>query len=225
MNTKMFGILAMVLVAFAGTGVAFGHWVSTVYVNGIVTSGSFNIVVSDEGINTCCPEWVHVSSVVNSATNTVTENITNAFPGVAVWGQINLNNTGTVPGSVDWCGFCMTANDIEYPGAPVTASDEAWTNITGCFASAGSAVWNDTTGNVGGVPPTTQQWIVYWWWTDASGNNITFHGMLYPDQTVYFNYKIVFLEGLEQSETWLFNVTIPFVASCGCGNAGNNGGD
>ena len=199
----------MILVALAVTGIALGHWESTAYTNGVISSGSFNIVVSDEGITSSCPTYAPLSSV--SLGDTVTDTITDAFPGLVVNGTINFFNIGTIPGYLtNWTVLAYDSDTF-----PIgSGSDEAFAAIASNFTTAGSAIWNDTTGNLGGAPSTTQQWMVNWWWTFANGTPITvFGGWVYPGQAVLFNYDITFLEGLKMGGTWYFNVTATFAAA------------
>jgi len=208
MNTKILGILAMVIVALAGTGVAFGHWVSAVQINGVITSGSFNIetsIMTGNDTGSSCPS-VCVTSLVTTCphtnTNTITTTIKNAYPTTYAWGAVSFSNTGTVPGVLT--DIQMTVQNVE-PSGQLSPSDEVIT-LTAGNITAGSFVFADT--HFG------PQWVQAWYFTDMYNDLVNFNGTIAPHTTVVLHWQMGFQQGLEQAETWQLNTTYTFTAAC-----------
>jgi len=193
MKTKIFGMLAFVLVALAGTGIAYGHWTSVAYVNATVTSGTLDVQLSDEGIATNQVDKIVAKVSDNLVGNTLYININNAYPMLIVNGTFNLYNDGTIPAALNGIDWQLTDND----------GNDEWVVNTGQY----SAFVTDD-----GV---TSQANISWYTTPGgplglNGENATFN-QIDPGQTLYVHWQIVFQEALEQGETWTVNSTWTFV--------------
>lgn len=126
MNTKIFGILAMVFVALAGTGVAFGHWYDPVYANVQVQTGTLQVLLTNNegqpwvfgdqcsvhqgGLNPGFGNVVTATQCLNTPTNTtMTISICNAYPSIVVFGCFDVNNTGSIPAQFNGITFTPCA--------------------------------------------------------------------------------------------------------------------
>jgi len=193
MKTKIFGMLAFVLVALAGTGIAYGHWTSLAYVNATVTSGTLDIQLSDEGITTNQVDKIVALVDHELDGNTLTITIDNAYPMLCVNGTFNLYNDGTIPAALNGVDWNIYDND---------GNDEFFTST------------GDNCGFISDDGVTPQMNISWSSSNDGSlglnGQTATFN-QIDPGQTLYVHWKICFQEGLEQSETWYIYSTWTFV--------------
>jgi len=201
MKTKIFGFMALALVALAGTGIAYGHWTSVAYVNATISSGTLIVQLSNEGISTnqVDKQVANVSSslivplVAHVASNTLLITITNAYPMLCVNGTFNFYNAGTIPAGLNCLDLELNDND---------GNDEF-------FVPTGPNCGYMT--DESGVPMANFSWYT----TPGgplglNGENATL-SQIDPGQTLYVHWKICFQEGLEQGETWHFYSTWTFV--------------
>jgi hypothetical protein len=129
MKAKLFGMMAFVMFALAGTGIAYGHWQDQTYANVNIQTGYLQITLTN---NEGCP-WVFgdqcvyphpgtslyggavVSASQSLGTTTITNDtmnicIANAYPSICVFGAFDINNTGTVPAQVAPTPVCWTTS-------------------------------------------------------------------------------------------------------------------
>jgi len=195
MKTKIFGILAFVMVALAGTGIAYGHWYDYAYVNATITTGYLQVNLSDDttptisGGCTDCPSVVTATqSLSEEQSNTLDINITNAYPSIMVNGTFNIDNDGTVPAqlySVTW-----TATD----------TDSAPGDIN--FVADGNGGWYLVDDGVNMMDITLT-------FTNSTGATVT-PNEICVGNTIWGHWSISFLEPLEQGTTFWLSSTWTF---------------
>jgi len=197
MKTKLFGILTFVMIALAGTVIAYGHWYSSATVNATITTGYLDIALSNDtpypNILQCseCPDVVTAQQSLSSDGSTLSITIDNAYPGVFVWGIFNIANIGTVPAEMAPGSPSFTVTDNDSPPGDIII-------LPGLNDT--SAYINDDGYNM---------MLISWTFTNADGTPVT-SDTLCPQDTVYVHWGILFLEPLEQAtifsitSTWTF---------------------
>ena len=198
MKTKIFGILAFVMVALAGTGIAYGHWYDSANVNATIQTGYISVVLSDDmkphvwGGCKDCPQSMSTASQSISADNkTISITIDNAYPSICVCGVFNIENQGTVPVEPTDNAICWNITDSD---GSSTLNGDIKVSLSGNTA----IVCDDN----------VQIMTITYCMTDSPGNNgnVITSSTICPGQTVYVHYHICFQEGLEQDTTyWIYS--------------------
>ena len=190
------------MIALAGTGIAFGHWYDSAYVNVQVNTGYIDVQLDSTGLPTItgqcpnCPGTVTAVQLVYSGGllqvppnalgtvygDTLLLNITNAYPGICVNGIFSIDNIGTVP--------VMLAD-----GSPSFTLPAGWTTTS---AGTNSVYLVDGS--------SVQEIQVTWSFTDVTGAPFTATSLC-PGGIVYVHYSICFFEGLAQKQNYLFQST------------------
>lgn len=99
--------IAFILILALGTmGMAYGVWTETLFINGDIKAGNFDVVFtavetthSDGGLSTC-------TSVKSTDNHTLTITMDNVYPGFSCKVYANVMNTGTIPANLT--GFIDT---------------------------------------------------------------------------------------------------------------------
>jgi len=199
MKTKVLGMLAFVMFALAGTGIAYGHWQDPVYVNTQITTGVLCITLSDEGISSNQATFPGDKPVATYWDYLYPDQhcldiyMCNVYPCLVINGTFNINNTGTIPAGLAGINWCITDENDPYltivqfddcPYTYVVTDNYTWCPQAFIFvnATSGPAAGQDNPNN---TPATLCQ--------------------IDPGQTLYITWYVFFTENLCQGQTWCIN--------------------
>ena len=205
MKTKILGILAFVMVALAGTGIAYGHWYDTANVNATIETGTLSVALSDDTTPTItggcadCPQTVIATQSLDEDDNILTITIDNAYPSICVNGTFNIENTGSVPAEI--ANIAFTASDTDSPPGDIY------------FVADGNGGYYLVDDNVNMMDISI-------YYTNASG--VITPGVMCVGDTIWAHWSICFLEDLEQNTVFTITSTWTF-QNCECTT--DNGGD
>jgi hypothetical protein len=94
MKNKIFAIFVTLIMALAVAGYAYGNWLSTVNINGNITTGTLELTVWDFGVYNQTGSAVITPSYSG---RDLTLTITNTYPGWHAYVNVRFKNTGTIP--------------------------------------------------------------------------------------------------------------------------------
>lgn len=188
MKKNILGVFTLSLLVLMGTGVAFGHWQDWVYVDGIVETGTMDVVPSYEGSEF---DWFNYKPYAPDGVawddcyvdgSTIYINLYNVYPAVCWYGTFNLENNGTVPAGF----YDLTA----------TSNPEL------TLVSTGPWEWNvfyiDMQNPIANLSLVQR----------GTGNSTLCQ--IDPGYPVYFDIQICFKNPLPQNSTFNFALTLEF---------------
>jgi hypothetical protein len=205
MKAKVFGMLAFVMFALAGTGIAYGHWQDPVYVNTQITTGTLCITLSDEGIssNQCtftgdkpvATYWDYLTPNQNC----LDIYMCNVYPCLVVNGTFNIYNNGTIPAALNGINWCITDQADPYLTIVPCAENSNIYVVTDNYTWCPQAFIyvNSTSGPAAGQ--------------DNPNNTPATLSQIDPGQTLYVTWYVCFTENLCQNQTWCIGSTWCFV--------------
>jgi len=107
-KSVQFSVALVLLIALASLGLAYGYWSDTLYVNGNVTTGTFDVSMDYMYL-----DWDAGPGCVADVSDdgkTLTVTITDAYPGYHCGGGVSIRNLGTVPAEIN--GLVEVTNDV-----------------------------------------------------------------------------------------------------------------
>lgn len=120
----MMATFAILMLALGVAGFAYAHWCDTLFLEGTITTGTVDVEWSWDGalINGVKPDGYVVATMTGViAGNTLTITITNVFPCLEGWFEIDVHNTGSIP--VKFCdGGCIISDTDLTPWIESTES-------------------------------------------------------------------------------------------------------
>jgi len=113
-------------------GLAYAHWVDTLFINGTINTGSINVkytyvACSDTGIDPGYNKDIaNCTTTISADGKTFLFTINNAYPSYHFWLTVNVTNLGTVPVYSAPTGFFAYSVSGNPPGA---APLEDWLTV------------------------------------------------------------------------------------------------
>jgi len=132
---KIMATFTILMLALGVAGYAYAHWCDTLYLEGTITTGTVDVEWSWDGelINgnktlETGEEYVVATMTGVITDNTLTITITNVFPCLKGWFEIDVHNAGSIP--VKFCdGGCMiSGTDL----TPWIEYEESWSGDGTC---------------------------------------------------------------------------------------------
>lgn len=114
-TAKIGAIFLIAIMALAGTSAGYAMWKETLFIDGTVNTGNLDAAWSVEECGdseTPVPEkdFSSISARIEGYTLIVT--LTDAYPCIDYWVNVNIENTGTLPFHIYWDGIIEAA----FPG-------------------------------------------------------------------------------------------------------------
>jgi len=128
---KIMATFAILMMALGVAGYAYAHWFDTLYLEGTITTGTVDVEWSWDGglINGVKPNQYVVATMTGVITdNTLTITISNVFPCLEGWFEIDVHNTGSIP--VQFCDSVCTIGGTDL--TPWIEYRESWSGEGTC---------------------------------------------------------------------------------------------
>jgi hypothetical protein len=141
---KKIGVLGLVLVlCLAVVGVGYAHWTKTLVIDGTVTTGTFNLEMSQEasadnestkdvGVQSC--ELVDLDG--DGVMDMVNITIDNAYPSYEAYFLLDIHSLGTIPAHINSLDICADPFlDVrvigleQVPGLQLHQCDAVWFEV------------------------------------------------------------------------------------------------
>lgn len=98
-NTKIGAVFILSAFILAGLGSSYAMWSETLYINGTVTTGTFELDWSVDGVYDNEPvgkDFSSVAAVIDPTTGIMTVTITDAYPCITYTVNFDVHNSGTI---------------------------------------------------------------------------------------------------------------------------------
>jgi hypothetical protein len=100
-------IALILLIALSTLGLAYGAWSDTLYINGNVTTGTFDVRMDHLYLDYAAPGC---NAVISADGKTLTVTVDGAYPGYSCAGGVSIKNLGTVPAKIN--GLVQVTNTV-----------------------------------------------------------------------------------------------------------------
>ncbi len=95
MKSKMIALFATLMIALMVAGFAYAHWEKIITINGTVTTGRLHLYPTFSATTNDTKGYCTVNWTIDG--NTLTVNISKAYPCITVSGRFDIHNDGTIP--------------------------------------------------------------------------------------------------------------------------------
>jgi hypothetical protein len=127
-------IALILLIALSTLGLAYGAWTDTLYVNGNVTTGTFDVKMDYLYLDFAAPGC---NAAISADGKTLTITIAGAYPGYSCGGGVSIRNLGTVPAKIN--GLVEVTNTVPATFATTPPGLVYMTDATGNVVPTGGS--------------------------------------------------------------------------------------
>lgn len=195
MKAKLGILFVVAIMALAGVGAAYAHWMDTLTIQGTISTGTLDVDPSFHFDDLVQVEDKDVASVDHSiCDDTVTVTITNAYPCLTVEGMFDAHGIGSIPAGLN--SWTITAAGQTYVIYDGSANDVIDPSMTETQIETELEDWVFTTS--GGAVTIEIDFDGSNFWQIHDGHNPT------------MDFDLHFEEALLQGQTFTFSMTLEY---------------